>query len=84
MVLEGSLVLICTALASSVTLKALDEEGMAGPVVEGGTQRHISLSSVVAIVVVANSMLFCSQSSTRWVLASTVMMLVSPDILSLR
>jgi hypothetical protein len=54
---------ICTALASSATLKASDEEGMAGPVEEGSVLRHSSLSVVTATAVVDSSLLFFSQSN---------------------
>jgi hypothetical protein len=75
---------ICTTLASLGALKVLDEEGMAGPIEASSTRWHNSLSSVAATVAVANSMLFYSQSSARWVLVSTVMTLVGSGTLSLR
>jgi hypothetical protein len=42
---------IFMALASSPALKALDEEGMAGPVEADDTQRHNFLSSAAATMV---------------------------------
>jgi hypothetical protein len=83
-ILVGSSSLICTVLASSTPLKELEEAGMAGLVEGGGTQRHSSLCLGAAIVAIASSMSFYSQSSACWVLASTVMTSVGPDILSLR
>jgi hypothetical protein len=65
MVLARSSTSICMTLASSAALKVLDEEGMTGPVKVGSTQQHDSLSSVVATAVVANSILFHSQSNTH-------------------
>jgi hypothetical protein len=62
----------------------LDEEGMVGLIKAGSTRWHNSLSSVAATVVAANSMLFYSQSSTRWVLVSMVMTPVGSGTLSLR
>jgi hypothetical protein len=50
-VLEGSSVSIFTALASSAALKALDKEGMAGPVKADDTQRHNFLSSAAVTMV---------------------------------
>jgi hypothetical protein len=71
------------ALASSVTLKALDEAGMARLNEGGGIQRHNSLSSITSTTMMVSSMLFYSQSNARWVLASTVMTPAGPSILSL-
>jgi hypothetical protein len=65
MVLARSSVSICTTLACSVVLMALDEDGMVGPIEVGGTQRHNSLSSTMVTVVAASSLLFCSQSSAH-------------------
>jgi hypothetical protein len=59
-VLAGSSTSIYTALASSATLKALDDAGMVGPVKGGDTWRHNSLSLVVVTMVAASSMLFYS------------------------
>jgi hypothetical protein len=61
----GSSTSICTALASSATLKVSNEEGMVRPIEKGGLLRHSSLSSVVATVATASSILFCSQSNAR-------------------
>jgi hypothetical protein len=66
---------------SSAALMVLNVEGMAGSAREGSTLRHNSLSSVVATVAGASSMLFCSQSKTWLALASTVMMLLGIIIL---
>jgi hypothetical protein len=60
MVLAGSSTLICTALASSIALKLLDMEGMAGLVEEGGALRQNSFRSAAMIATVASSMLLCS------------------------
>jgi hypothetical protein len=75
---------ICMALASLAALKALDEEGMAGSVEAGSTQRHNSLSSAATILAVTNSMRFYSQSNARWAFDSMVITPVGPGILSLR
>jgi hypothetical protein len=65
MVLVGSSALIYAALASLAALKVPYEEGMAGLVEEGSALRHISLSSVTATAVAANSLLFSSSSNAR-------------------
>jgi hypothetical protein len=64
-VLASSLESICTALASFTALKVLGKEGMAGLVKEGRAWRHNSLSSVMAIVAWASSMLFYTQTNAR-------------------
>jgi hypothetical protein len=53
------------ALASFTALKVLGKEGMAGLVKEGGAWRHNSLSSVMAIVAWASSMLLYTQTNAR-------------------
>jgi hypothetical protein len=63
-VLAGSLDSICTALASLTALKALDEEGMAGPDDAVVVWRLSSLNSAPVTTVVASLMLSCSQFST--------------------
>jgi hypothetical protein len=57
MVLVGSSVSICMALASSTAFKALDEGGLARLGDAYGSRRLISLNSIAAIVAAANSML---------------------------
>jgi hypothetical protein len=57
MVLVGSSVSICMALASSTAFKALDEGGLARPGDAYGSRRLSSLNSIAAIVAAANSML---------------------------
>jgi hypothetical protein len=83
-VLAGFPVLIYTALASSSTLKMLNVGGISEPSSAMGNRRLSSLNSAVVTAVAASSMLLCSQSSARYVLASTVMTLAGPGILSLR
>jgi hypothetical protein len=63
-VLVGSLALICMALASSATLKALDEGGMAGPGDVEVAWRLSSLNTAAVTTTTASSMLSCSQFST--------------------
>jgi hypothetical protein len=75
---------ICAALASSSALKASNVKGISELSGAMGNQRLSSLSSPTVTVAVANSMPFCSQSSSLYSLASTVMILASLGILSLR
>jgi hypothetical protein len=84
MVFVGSPALICTALASSSVLKVPDVGGVVGLRGLASTWRLKSLSSTVATAAAASSRLSCSQSSVRYVLASTVMTPAGPSILSLR
>jgi hypothetical protein len=81
MVLAGSPASICMALASSSVFKMLDIEGITRLSGVVGNWRLSSLSSVVEV---ASSMLSCSLSSARYMLASTVMIPRGPGILSLR
>jgi hypothetical protein len=82
-VLAGSLASICTTLESSGTLKVLDVDGMAGWSGIEGTQRLSSLK-LAATTIEAATMLSYSQFSARCVLASMVITLAGPNILSLR
>jgi hypothetical protein len=84
MVLAGSSASICTALASLIALKALDEEGMAMLSGANGIWRLTSLNLAEMTMAVANSMLSYSQYNACGVLASTVITLVGLGILSLR
>jgi hypothetical protein len=72
MVLAGSLASICTALASSATLKMPNVGGMAGPSGAEGTRRLSPFNSAVMTVVVVNSILSYLQSSACCALASMV------------
>jgi hypothetical protein len=83
-ILVGFPTLICTALASSSTLKAPPVEGISGLSSIAGSQRLSSLSSVASIAALASSMLLYSQSSACCALASMVMTPAGPRILSLR
>jgi hypothetical protein len=84
MVLAGFPTSICTALAFLSILKTPDIRGMARLSGVVGTRRLSSLSLAVATAVVANSMPSCSQSSAHYILASSMMALAGPSILSLR
>jgi hypothetical protein len=83
-VLAGSLTSIYTALASSGVLKTPNVKGMAGLSSAVGTKMLISLNSITATTTVAMSMLSYLQSSTHYVLASTVMTPEGSGILSWR
>jgi hypothetical protein len=75
---------ICMALASSSVLKTLDVNRISRLSGAMGIQRLSYLSSAMVTMVVASSLLLCSQSSARCILACTVMIPVGPVILSLR
>jgi hypothetical protein len=83
-ILVGSPTSICTALASSVTLKAPDVRGMA--VLSGveGSQELSSLDSAAVTAAASSSMPSYSQSCACCIFASSVITPVGPGILSLR
>jgi hypothetical protein len=84
MVLARSPASICMYLASSSVLKMANVVGIARLGGTVGIRRLSSLSSAVATVAAASSMLSYSQSSARCVLATMVMTPVGSGILSLR